>query len=317
MTNKPLLSICIATYNRCQFIGETLDSIIGQLTNEIELIVVDGASTDNTESVLMEYCNSTPQIRYFRLQEKGGVDQDYNKAVELAIGEMCWLFTDDDLLKPDAITKILHAIRQDYDLIVVNAEIRDKYVSQIIQSKKLSIPVNKIYSSSNFEQFFTDTADLLTFIGSVIIRKSIWEQRKREIYFGTEFIHVGVIFQHSFEKTILVIAEPYIVIRYGNAQWEPRRFNIWMFKWPKLIWSFQHFSNKAKNKITPLEPWRSFRTLFICRSDGELYYDIYQKYLSCVEANVFWKVCALFISIFPRDIISFIRKLYKYFKRLA
>ena len=47
---SPLLSICIATYNRADFIGETLDSIIRQLTDEVEIVVVDGASTDATRT---------------------------------------------------------------------------------------------------------------------------------------------------------------------------------------------------------------------------------------------------------------------------
>jgi hypothetical protein len=132
------------------------------------------------------------------------------------------------------------------------------------------------------------------------------------MYFGTEFIHVGVIFQYPLEKSVMIVAEPYIIIRFGNAQWEPRRFNIWMFKWPKLVWSFQHFSNDVKAKITPKEPWRNFRTLLICRSDGELFYDIYQKYLLPAQASLLWKSCALIISVFPRNVISLARKLYKY-----
>ena len=51
----PLLSICIATYNRASYIGETLDSIIPQLDDDVELLVVDGASTDNTEDVVRKY----------------------------------------------------------------------------------------------------------------------------------------------------------------------------------------------------------------------------------------------------------------------
>jgi glycosyltransferase involved in cell wall biosynthesis len=61
----PLLSICIATYNRADYIGETLDSIIPQLTDNVELLVVDGASTDNTEDVVRTYTD--PRIRYVRL----------------------------------------------------------------------------------------------------------------------------------------------------------------------------------------------------------------------------------------------------------
>ncbi len=52
---KHLLSICIATYNRAEYIGETLESIIPQVTDEVEIVIVDGASTDNTSSVVKHY----------------------------------------------------------------------------------------------------------------------------------------------------------------------------------------------------------------------------------------------------------------------
>jgi len=50
--NRPRLSICIPTYNFGRFIGETLDSILPQATEDVEVTVVDGASTDNTADIV-------------------------------------------------------------------------------------------------------------------------------------------------------------------------------------------------------------------------------------------------------------------------
>ena len=122
----PLLSICIATYNRAGFIGETLDSIIRQLTDEVEIVVVDGASTDATRTVMERYAADCPGLRYIRLPEKGGIDQDFCKAVEYARGEYCWLFPDDDLFKPGAVQRVLDELRNSYSLVIVNAEVMDR-----------------------------------------------------------------------------------------------------------------------------------------------------------------------------------------------
>ena len=65
------LAICIATLNRGAFIGETLESIIRQATDEVEIVVVDGASTDNTEEVVRGFQQRWPRLNYLRLPEKG------------------------------------------------------------------------------------------------------------------------------------------------------------------------------------------------------------------------------------------------------
>ena len=71
--SAPRLSICIATLNRGAFIGETLESIVSQAANEVEIVVVDGASTDNTEDIVRSYAARFPRLRYLRLENKGGV----------------------------------------------------------------------------------------------------------------------------------------------------------------------------------------------------------------------------------------------------
>ena len=68
---QPRLSICIATLNRVNFIGATLDSIFAQAQDSPEVVVVDGASTDGT-SELLSSTPSEPRLRFERLSIKGG-----------------------------------------------------------------------------------------------------------------------------------------------------------------------------------------------------------------------------------------------------
>ncbi len=314
---KPLLSICIATYNRADYIGETLDSIIPQLTDDVELLVVDGASTDNTEEVLRTYVKKCNRIRYVRLAKKGGVDQDYDKSVELAQGEMCWLFTDDDLLKPGAVPAVKAAISKGHGLIVVNAEMRNRELSVILQSRRIVMHDDKIYATNEMENLFIDALDYLSFIGGVVIRRSVWLSREREVYIGTEFIHVGVIFQKPLPETTMIIAEPYITIRYGNAQWESRRFEIWMFNWPKLVWSYQNISTSARLEDSYQEPWRQFRVLVYQRSVSNYSVQLYRQYLSTKQANVLWKFCAFHIGFLPKGICIGLCNIYFFFKGVS
>jgi abequosyltransferase len=89
MPSHPLLSICIATFMRAAFIAETLDSIVPLLSDDVALLVVDGASPDDTESVMRRYIERHPEVIYFRQAENGGVDGDYDNAVQYARGAYC------------------------------------------------------------------------------------------------------------------------------------------------------------------------------------------------------------------------------------
>ena len=293
------LSICISTFNRAAFLGETLESILPQISEDVEVVIVDGGSSDGTESVVRNYLDRCPRIRYHRQLENQGVDRDFNKAVSLANGIYCWLFTDDDLLKPGAVRTILSRLRSKPGLLVVNSEIRNQDFSQILQERGLSFDKDRTYSGADWSRFFADVAGYSSFIGCIIIRKNIWERREKERHFGTEFIHVGVIFQEPLNEDIVVLAEPLITIRYGNAKWSARSFEIWMFKWPRLIWSFQGFTPLEKGKITQEEPWRNTKELITLRAKGCYSFREYKKWLAPRLPIGILKASALAISFLP------------------
>jgi len=296
----PLLSICIATYNRADFIGETLDSITSQLTDEVEIVVVDGASTDNTQKVMENYAAGCPSLRYIRLPQKGGVDQDFCKAVEYANGEYCWLFPDDDLFKPGAIQRVLQELRNKHSLVIVNASVMNRDFSVLFQLSMLGNTEDEIYQPGDLDALFSRIVPTISFIGCVVIKRDLWLQRERARYFGTEFIHVGVIFQEQLPGTAYVIAQPYISIRYGNAQWTSRSFEIWMQKWPRLIWSFPLISDETKRKRVKPEPWRRLKTLRLYRALGSYSPEMYEMIVAPSSASALWKLLALAISRIPQ-----------------
>lgn len=304
------LSICIATLNRAAFIGATLESIITQAADEMEIVIVDGASTDNTKEIVEHYQQQFPRLRYFRLDVKGGVDQDYCRAVELAQGEYCWLFTDDDILKPGAIQAVLAAIRQNYGLIIVNAEVKNANLSKILINSRLIFSTNQVYRPTDQEHLFVEVADYLSFIGCVVIKRQLWNAREKEKYFGTVFVHVGVIFQSPLPEDTLVIAEPLISIRYGNALWTPRSFEISLFKWPNLIWSFRDYPESAKLRVVPRELWRKPKTLLVFRARGTYSLQEYHNWLEPRLSSQLSRMVAKAIALFPGCVLNMLLFIY-------
>lgn len=302
--NIPLLTICIATYNRAEYIAETIESIVPQLDCDVELLVVDGASTDNTEVNVTRYVEAYHNVRYVRLSEKGGVDQDYCKTIELARGEFCWLFTDDDILKPGAVAAVKTAISNGNCLVIVNAEVRDSELTETLVTRKIDAHKDEQFSVDEMEGMFIRALNHLSFIGAVVIRRSLWLSREREEFYGTEFVHVGVIFQRPLPEPSIIISEPYISIRYGNGQWKARGFEVWMFKWPNLVWSFTHISDKAKRVITRRRPWLNLAILLFERGIGAYSVRHYRAFISGVSQSRLWKLCAWLIALFPEKILA-------------
>lgn len=307
---EPLkLSICIATFNRGKFIGDTLDSILIQLDPRVELIVVDGASPDNTPEVMAQYLSRFPEIRYYREPENSGVDADYDKAVGYAKGEYCWLMTDDDLLRPGAVVRVLESIEDAPELIVVNSEVKNVNFSKLYVERSLAFSVDREYGANDGEKFFAEVASYLSFIGGVVIKRQTWLARNRASYYGSLFIHVGVIFQHPPINEVKVIAEPLITIRYGNGMWSPRSFEIWTFKWPNLIWSFADFSDQAKLQVTQREPRRSISRLIRNRALGAFTRAEVQKFWPA-SAGKGERMIASLLSIFPASLANFLSVFY-------
>lgn len=303
MSEAIKLSICITTFKRAAYIGQTLDSIIPQLQRGVELVVVDGASPDNTPEVMAEYLVRYPFIRYYRQDVNSGIDADYDKAVGYARGEFCWLMTDDDLLSGEAVSRVLSKINDKLDLIVVNAEVKNSDLSQVLNSRLISLAQDRQFAESDNEEFFKLSTQALSFIGCVIIRRSVWVARDRETFYGTLFVHVGVIFQSPPLTNVTVLADPLISIRFGNAMWTARGFEIWMFKWPDLVWSFADFSDSSKAVVFQQYPWRSLKLLALYRALGGYTHREFRAYLA-EKSSGLSRLMFCLIAVFPGKLMN-------------
>src|SRR6185369_13858614 len=183
------LSLCIATFNRAGYIGRTLDAILEQMTPELELVIVDGASQDGTAELMARYLARHPQIVYRRETENSGIDRDFDKTVAYASGEYCWLMSDDDVIVPGAVAAVLTRLAAAPQLVIVNSEIRDRKLSAVLKPRQIEMDQDREYDASRHERFFADTCSYLSFIGGVVVRRAWWLGRERAAYYGSLFIH--------------------------------------------------------------------------------------------------------------------------------
>lgn len=100
---KPIFSVVIPTFNGARFIGETLDSVLAQARSDVEVIVVDDGSTDDTADLVAEHAMGARLLR----QDHLGVAVARNRGLAEATGRWVTFLDQDDLWHPDRLTRFL------------------------------------------------------------------------------------------------------------------------------------------------------------------------------------------------------------------
>lgn len=201
MSNTIRLSICIPTCNFSKYIAETLDSIVGQLTDDVEIVVVDGASADNTPDIVRKFQDRCPNMKYIYLQQKGGIDLDMAKAVESASGEYCWFFSADDIMKPNAIAKVLSEVKYGFDVYLCGFTLcsydMQPIADHLVLNTKSEIVFDLADTRDRLDYFrrAQTTTEFFSFCSSLVFKKAKWDFVKSDNSFiGTCWAHAARIF---------------------------------------------------------------------------------------------------------------------------
>ncbi len=108
-TIRPLVSILIPTFNRAEYLGQAIDSALTQTYTNIEIIVHDDASTDDTPQLLKKY--SDKRLRIIRTEDNHGMLGGWNYIVTKAKGDYIKFLASDDLLEPTCVEELVEAAR--------------------------------------------------------------------------------------------------------------------------------------------------------------------------------------------------------------
>jgi glycosyltransferase involved in cell wall biosynthesis len=107
---RPLLSVVIPTRNRAHLVGDAIESALAQRPGQVEVIVVDDGSTDDTSELLVRRYGS--RIHLLSLPERRGAGVARNTGVRLATGELLAFLDDDDLWLPGKLDAELRMLQQ-------------------------------------------------------------------------------------------------------------------------------------------------------------------------------------------------------------
>jgi len=161
----PLVTIIIPAYNQGYYLGEAIQSCLNQTYPNIEIIVVDDGSTDNTQEVAHSYNN--PKIKYL-YKQNGGLSSARNAGIRAASGEYLSFLDSDDMFLPPKIELLMDKFKANPELGFVAGH------ALLIDQRGKVIP-------KKFETFLPSPIQNLILgnpfhVGSVMIKKE-WQEK--------------------------------------------------------------------------------------------------------------------------------------------
>lgn len=135
----PLVSIALCTYNGDFFLSELLDSLVAQSYKNLEIIVVDDASSDQTVQIIMSYASKYNFVKLYQNDANLGFVKNFEKTIRLCNGEFIALADQDDIWKLDKISLMVDKIDNhcllyhDSELISEEGKLINQKISDIVR----------------------------------------------------------------------------------------------------------------------------------------------------------------------------------------
>lgn len=160
------VSVVTPTYNRDKYIKKCIDSILNQTLSDIELILVDDGSTDNTSNIVSTY--NDPRLKYFK-RENHGIGASRNFGIDKSSGEYILFVDSDDFIESNALERMYNeAVSKELDIVVSDfyniylngkkeeIKLNDFEKTKLIDNPNLLIdinlgPCNKLYKKELFD----------------------------------------------------------------------------------------------------------------------------------------------------------------------
>jgi glycosyltransferase involved in cell wall biosynthesis len=220
-----ILSLCIPTYNRVNYLRELLPSLIAdvrainRVAVQVELLISNNASTDETETYLRSL--SCPGLSVYRNAENIGGDRNFLACLERASGEYVWLFGDDEMIVPGGIARIFKLLSNKQPILVI---LRDgKHVLDVAEEV-----IYPDYGICVREEMKGDESFALshTLITANLFRKDIFDLNEASSKLYTNYAHMYGLMNGLARGGIIVIKTGVFRSREQRAQFD---------RWPAAL----------------------------------------------------------------------------------
>lgn len=177
----PLISVIVPNYNHSAFLKDRLDSIFKQTYPNMEVILLDDCSTDNSREILLYYKNDTRTAHcIFNDNNSGSTFMQWNKGISMAKGDYIWIAESDDYCDEDFLKSLMAPFIKDPEVALtfcqshrVNSEnkITGNWITQTSHFKQQSFTKNFIMNGNDFIENYLIHKNVIPNVSAVLFKK--------------------------------------------------------------------------------------------------------------------------------------------------
>lgn len=304
-SSQPLLSIVIPTRNRRELLKQTICSLFDQVqrfSRQVELIVVDNASTDGTREWAENELSNGATFRYVRYDNAVGIDDSFERSVACTHGRYVCIFGDDDLALPGFVARTIQICASPHQpgLIYFNHRIGD---AELLDTSEIChMPASGPIEFSCTRAFIHKFIHWPSFISSIVFQRSVWNAGKplaRDEYYGYRFL--SQIYFGLGERNCAYEPEPLLIQRRGIQSWKSDWPRYSLVNLPRLLFAL----DKRGVSLDALRRWQMRE----CTLIGVAQICLVAKAYGYVASDPFWKECMRYQTGSKRMIVWLVQRL--------
>jgi glycosyltransferase involved in cell wall biosynthesis len=320
---QPLLSVCIPTYNRSGLLRVSLDSIFSQLENEnltkdVEVVVSDNASIDNTEELVKEYQQKFTQLKYFRNQKNLGCDLNTENAVLHASGKYCWYLGDDDVLVPGSLSFISELLIK-YQPAVLTVDCSPLSGTAKVPGAEFSVKGKTVEVLQSFQQFM-EKGYCLGILSTIMFDRELWlnVERKNFAILWLYYETVLKLMSRAKSRNFVHIGEP-CVLTGQSCDWSKNGQELYSFlEWKELLTTLGQYGYDEGWIQRELKHFPMWLIMILLRSKGHdlpMNFKYLKRIYKSFPGQVLYLALATLIFFVPNIFIKTIRNGKSFFAR--
>lgn len=225
---SPLLTLGIPTFNRSLYLNKAIESVFKEITSndlEIEVLISDNNSTDNTKEIVEKW-NEKFEINYSRNKTNLGFDKNIDLIVKNAKSDFVLIMSDDDIIYPNSLNLYLDILKanKNVSIIIGKAKFMDNVMKKEIKtfSDKAfkNFKESKVYEFENGLELFSHTKKIFCGITGVLFNKRKYLEEQFSAFYNSQFLHTAAIFKIlSYNNSkVFIINKPCFYYRLGNSK---------------------------------------------------------------------------------------------------